>query len=55
MSKPIKKDFKTLSDYYQAMAYYCAEMAELVTSKKAGEYYSLAEEYQQLADDLIGE
>ena len=48
--KPNKKDFNSVSEYYQAMAYYCAEIAETLPAKKANEYYMKAEEYQELAD-----
>ena len=51
--KPNKKDFNSVAEYYQAMAYYCAEMAEAVSRGiKADEYLLLAEEFQELADEL---
>ena len=51
--KPNKEEFNSISDYYQAMAYYCAEMAETVSRGiKADEYLLLAEEFQELADEL---
>ena len=53
--KPNKEEFKSVAEYYQAMAYYCAEMAETFFGQKADEYYMRAEEYQDLADELIEE
>ena len=51
--KPNKEEFNSISDYYQAMAYYCAEMAEeTARGIKADEYLLLAEEFQELADEL---
>lgn len=50
--KPNKKDFNSVAEYYQAMAYYCAEMAETVGGIRSDEYYIRAEEYQELADEL---
>ena len=50
--KPNKEEFKSVAEYYQAMAYYCAEMAETVSGIKSDEYYMRAEEFQELADEL---
>ena len=54
--KPNKKDFNSVAEYYQAMAYYCAEMAEILKrGLKAEEFILAAEGFQDLADELIEE
>ena len=53
MTKPKQSEFKSKAEFYQAMAYFCADQAELASTERQKEkWYESAQSYEDAAEEL---
>ena len=53
MTKPKQSEFQSKAQFYQAMAYFCAEQAELApTERQKEKWYDSAQSYEEAAEEL---